>query len=109
METTLGIIALLVGFVTGWLVRGWRGERQEEGGGLAHKLQQRDEELRAARAEIAVHTSTLDSLRDEYAVLSKKLDGGAPPPKRTGAKARRAASRPKTTPAKPQRHRRGKR
>jgi hypothetical protein len=112
MESTIGIIALLIGFTAGWLLRGRRADVQRDppDEGLAYKLQQRDEELRAARAEIAVHTSTLDALRNEYAILTKRLEGRGnhPQARRAGAKTRRATSKSKAAPPKTQARGRGK-
>lgn len=109
------IITALLGFFAGWMLRGKRATAQQElpDEGLAYKLQQRDEELRAARTEIAVHTSTLDSLRNEYAILTKKMEarGDRSAAKRTGAKVRSAASKQRGTGAKkesPKPHRRNR-
>ena len=69
------LTAALIGFVMGWSLRGKQFSRPTEStdGGLAFKLRQRDEELAAARAEITLHTSTLDTLRNELATLTKKI------------------------------------
>lgn len=73
MDNFALFFALLIGFVAGWFVRSRRSSpAAAPDNGLAYKLQQRDEELRAARSEIAVHTSTLDTLRNEIAILTKK-------------------------------------
>ncbi|MBX2992883.1 MAG: hypothetical protein KF749_17155 [Bacteroidetes bacterium] len=78
MELLTGIIALIIGFSVGWFLRGKQtlGATEPPDAGLSYKLQQRDEELRAARSEIAVHTATLDTLRNELAILTKKQHAG---------------------------------
>jgi uncharacterized protein YlxW (UPF0749 family) len=68
------LIAAAVGFVVGWLLRAQKSAGDEESSGLGYKLRQRDEELAAVRAENTVHLSTLDTLRNEIATLTKKLE-----------------------------------
>ena len=108
MEVLTGIIALIIGFSFGWFMRGKQSPSSQEppDAGLSYKLQQRDEELRAARAEIAVHTSTLDTLRNELAILSKKHHGGQQPQKKAATKSaakQTATPAKKTTPARKKR------
>jgi predicted flap endonuclease-1-like 5' DNA nuclease len=69
------LIAALIGFVVAWFLRKRRTPHTNEQSAaeLAFKLRQRDEELAAARAENTIHTSTLDILRNEIAVLTKRL------------------------------------
>ena len=101
MELLTGIIALIIGFSVGWFLRGKQalGANEPPDAGLSYKLQQRDEELRAARSEIAVHTATLDTLRNELAILTKKQHDGQRAQKNPATKpaAKRKASPPKKT------------
>jgi hypothetical protein len=95
------LIAAAVGFVVGWLLRAQKSAEapNEENSGLAYKLRQRDEELAAVRAENTVHLSTLDTLRNEIATLTKKLEAYEQRNRKPSAK-RRAKST-----AKPKRRR----
>lgn len=70
------VIAAAAGFVVGWLLRAQKSAdaTSEADSALAYKLRQRDEELAAVRAENTVHLSTLDTLRNEIARLTKKLE-----------------------------------
>ncbi len=92
------LIAAAVGFVVGWLLRAQKSAEasNEESSGLAYKLRQRDEELAAVRAENTVHLSTLDTLRNEIASLTKKLEAYEQRNRKPSAKKRaKATAKPK--------------
>ncbi len=95
----IGIIWLLlaaaVGFVVGWLLRAQQttDASSEEDSALAYKLGQRDEELAAVRAENTVHLATLDTLRNEIATLTKKLEAYEHRDRRPSAKKQTRAPR----------------
>ncbi len=92
------LIAAAVGFVVGWLLRAQKSAdgSSENDSALAYKLRQRDEELAAVRAENTVHLSTLDTLRNEIATLTKKLEAyehhNRKPARKKSPQARRAST-----------------
>ncbi|MER3525251.1 MAG: hypothetical protein C4326_14710 [Ignavibacteria bacterium] len=92
------IVAAGGGFGIAWFARAQQSSKdgQADNAALAYKLRQRDEELAAARAEITVHTTTLDSLRNELAMLKKKLEAyeAEKKAKRDGARATARSTRP---------------
>lgn len=93
------LIAAVVGFVVGWLLRAQKSTQAAttEDSTLAYKLRQRDEELAAVRAENTVHLSTLDTLRNEIATLTKKLDAYEHHDRKPAAKKDTPPSRARTT------------
>lgn len=103
------IAAAAGGFGIAWFARAQESSQKDEtdNATLAYKLRQRDEELAAARAEITVHTATLDSLRNELATLTKRLEAYE-----AGKRAKRSGARttaPSTRPAAAARSRKRKR
>lgn len=68
-------IAAAIGFAVAWLLKGRKNVPAivQPDAEIAFKLRQRDEELAAAHAEITIHNSTLDILRNEIATLTKRI------------------------------------